>query len=173
MGFFLLVADWGSRYGIGNAFVQLDDAGIYLSSLSITILLSTLATIGIILFALVVTFAILLGQCQKSLPGPGVKVPDPCASFALNGELNNLQGWTLPSECQDFVARYVDSGQYSLDFSLAVDAGRQYLKPIVNEGDGLDMIVLDIDDTCISHVPYYRDHHFGYRILSYAWKTHS
>ncbi|KAH8941322.1 hypothetical protein BDL97_14G031700 [Sphagnum fallax] len=159
-------SDWGSRYGIGTAFVQLDDAGIYLSSLSITILLSTLGTIGIILFALVVTFAILLGHCQKSLPGPGVTVPDPCASFVLNGELNNLQGWIVPSECQDFVAHYVDSGQYSLDFSRAVDAGRQYLKPIVNEADGLDMIVLDIDDTCISHVPYYRDHHFGAELFN-------
>ncbi|CAM6028946.1 unnamed protein product [Sphagnum balticum] len=86
---------------------------------------------------------------------------DSCASFRLNGELNNLQGWIVPSECEHFVTQYVDSGQYLVDFAVGVDAGKQYLKPIVLEGDGLDLIVLDIDDTCLSHIPYYRDHHFG------------
>jgi len=163
-------ADFGSRYGFGNAYVQLDDAGIYLSSLSVTILLSALATLGIILFTLVITFAVLLGQCQKSQPEV-VKSPDSCASFRLNGELNNLQGWIVPPECEHFVTQYVDSGQYLVDFAVGVDAGKQYLKPIVLEGGGLDLIVLDIDDTCLSHIPYYRDHHFGYISFFLCWEN--
>ncbi|KAH9543176.1 hypothetical protein CY35_13G049300 [Sphagnum magellanicum] len=164
-------SDFGSRYGFGNAYVQLDDAGIYLSSLSVTILLSALATLGIILFTLVITFAVLLGQCQKSQPEV-VKSPDSCASFRLNGELNNLQGWIVPPECEHFVTQYVDSGQYLVDFAVGVDAGKQYLKPIVLEGGGLDLIVLDIDDTCLSHIPYYRDHHFGAELFNEtSWDT--
>jgi hypothetical protein len=154
------VAAYGSRYGFGNTYVQVDDTGIYLSSLAVTIVLSALATIGILLFTLVVTLAIMLGQCQDK--PVVVNKPNRCESFALNGELNNLQNWMLPQECVDHAANYVDSGQYYVDFALAIDAARTYLRSVVVESDGFDMVVLDLDDTMLSSLPFLRDHHFGY-----------
>lgn len=150
---------YGSRYGFGNTYVQVDDTGIYLSSLAVTIVLSALATIGILLFTLVVTLAIMLGQCQDK--PVVVNKPNRCESFALNGELNNLQNWMLPQECVEHAANYVDSGQYYVDFALAIDAARTYLRSVVVESDGFDMVVLDLDDTMLSSLPFLRDHHFG------------
>lgn len=56
---------------------------------------------------------------------------------------------------------YVDSGQYFLDFALAVDAARTFLRGVVAESDGWDMVVLDLDDTMLSSLPLLRKHHFG------------
>lgn len=120
-----------------------------------------MATIGILLFTLVVTLSIMLGQCQDK---PVVlNKPDFCSSFALNGELNNLQHWIVPQDCTSQAESYVDSGQYYVDFALAVDAARTYLREVVVESDGWDMVVLDLDDTMLSSLAYYRQHHFGYK----------
>lgn len=150
---------YGSRYGFGNTFVQTDDTGLYLSSLAVTIVLSALATLGILLFTVVVTLSIMLGQCHDK---PIVlDKPNQCASFALNAEVNNLQNWTLPQDCISNAELYVDSGQYDLDFTLAIDAARTFLRTAVVEPDGWDMVVLDLDDTMLSSLPLLREHHFG------------
>lgn len=151
---------FGSRYGFGNTYVQIDDTGIYLSSLAVTIVLSALATLGILLFTVVVTLSILLGQCQdKPLI---VDQPNQCASFALNAEVNNLQNWTLPQDCITNAQVYIDSGQYYLDFATSIDAARSFLRAaVVDESDGLDMVILDLDDTMLSSLPLLRQQHFG------------
>lgn len=151
---------YGSRYGFGNTYVQIDDTGIYLSSLAVTIVLSALATLGILLFTVVVTLSILLGQCQDK--PIAVENPNQCASFALNAELNNLQNWTLPQDCVTNAQLYVESGQYYLDFAHAVDAAQAFLRAAVTESaDGRDMVILDLDDTMLSSLPLLRQHHFG------------
>lgn len=151
---------FGSRYGFGNTYVQIDDTGIYLSSLAVTIILSALATLGIVLFTVVVTLSILLGQCQaKPLI---LDKPNQCISFALNAEVNNLQDWTLPQDCITNAQVYVDSGQYYLDFARAVDAAGDYLRVAVDgQSDGRDMVILDLDDTMLSSIPLLRQQHFG------------
>ena len=155
----VLCAVFGSRYGFGNTFVQIDDMGIYFSSLAVTIILSALATLGILLFTVVVTLSIMLGQCQDK---PIVlDKPNQCASFALSAEVNNLQNWTLPQDCIKNAELYVDSGQYELDFTLAVDAARTFLGSAVVETDARNMVVLDLDDTMLSSLPLLREHHFG------------
>lgn len=146
---------YGSRYGFGNAYIQVDDLGVYLSSVAVTLLTGVMAIIGIILFTLVVTLAVMLGKCQKK------PVSNSCASFSLNAETNNLQGYLLPQECEGFVAGYVGSGQYYSDFAVAVEAARTYLNAIQANEDGKDLIVLDIDETSLSNMPYYIAHHYG------------
>ncbi|EFJ37727.1 hypothetical protein SELMODRAFT_139413 [Selaginella moellendorffii] len=169
-----LLSRRGSEFG--NRYVQIDDAGIYLSSLAVTILLSSVATIGILLFTLVVTLSVMLGSCQSQPMllhgswGEMIRAPpcrqeeargNPCESFRLNAEMNNLQGWLLPRECSSYVGNYMVNGQYLLDVEAAVGAARSYLEAIAPGGDGLDAIVLDIDDTVLSNVPYYTEHQFG------------
>jgi len=146
---------YGSRYGFRNAYFEVDDLGVYLSSVAVTVLMAVMATIGIILFTLVVTLAVMLGKCQKA------PLPNPCASFALNTELNNLQGLLVPQDCKSFVATYVDSGQYLTDFAVAVEAARTYLNTIDAGDDGMDLVVLDIDETALSNVPYYVVNNYG------------
>ncbi|KAG0589917.1 hypothetical protein M758_1G054800 [Ceratodon purpureus] len=146
---------YGSRYGFGNAYFEVDDLGVYLSSVAVTVLMACMATIGIILFTLVVTLAVMLGKCQKA------PLPNTCASFTLNAEMNNLQGYLLPQECESFVANYVGSGQYHTDFTVAVEAARSYLTTIEAGDDGRDLVVLDIDETALSNMPYYIANHYG------------
>lgn len=138
----------------------MDETGVYLSSLAVTIILSALATLGILLFTVVVTLSIVLGQCHDR-PVTANK-PNQCASFALSAEVDNLQNWTLPQDCITNAALYVNSGQYDLDFSLAIDAARAFLRSSVADvSDGRDLVALDLDDTMLSSLPLLRDHHFG------------
>lgn len=144
-----------AAFGLRNAFFQVDDVGVYFSRVAITVAIGIVGTIGIILLTLVVTLALGLGKCHKH---PRV---NSCASFNLNSEINNLQGYFLPPECSSFVARYVDSGQYYVDFAVAVEAARQYLNTLQIQHDGRDLVVLDIDETSLSNMPYYARHHYG------------
>jgi hypothetical protein len=145
-------AGFRSRTGFGSAYFQVDDLGVYLSSVAVTVLM---ATVGVILLTLVVTLAVLLGKCPKQ------SLPSSCASFSLNGEMNNLQGYVLPRECESFVARYVDSGQYYADFALAVQAARLYLNTIQAGEDRRDIVIFDVDETSLSNMPYYVAHSYG------------
>lgn len=152
-------SEFGSRYGFGNTYVQIDDTGIYLSSLAVTIILSAVATLGIVFFTLVVTLAVMLGQCEDK---PKIlEKPNQCASFALSAEVYNLRNWTLPQDCITNAEIYIGSGQYYVDFALAIDAARTYLRSVVVESDGRDLLVLDLDDTMLSSLPLLRLHHFG------------
>ncbi|PKI30877.1 hypothetical protein CRG98_048732, partial [Punica granatum] len=47
-------------------------------------------------------------------------------------------------------------GQYERDTELVVDEILSYVDGIVLPGDGMDAWVLDVDDTCISNVAYYK-----------------
>jgi len=152
-------AAYGSRYGFRNAYVEVDDLGVYLSSLAVTVLMAVMAILGIILFTLVVTLAVMLGKCQKA------PLPNACASFALNAEMNNLQGYLVPQECESFVATYVDSGQYLTDFAVAVESARTYLNTIEAGEDGMDLVVLDIDETALSNMHYYSVNNYGWVFL--------
>ncbi|KAG0618248.1 hypothetical protein M758_4G048700 [Ceratodon purpureus] len=144
-----------SRNSFGNPHFQVDDLGIHLSSAAVNFLMGTVVTIGTVLFTLVVTLAVLLGKCQKP------SLPASCASFSLNAEVNNLQGFPLSEKCVNFVARYVDSGQYHSDFAVAVEAARSYLNTIEPDQDGLDIVIFDIDETSLSNMQYYAAHNYG------------
>lgn len=133
---------------------------MYLSTVAIKVLVGTVLAVGIILVTLVVTLALALGKYQKH-PRPSL-----CASYNLNVEVNNLPDIRRPPECASFIAKYVNSGQYSYDFAVAVDAARQYLNTFQVNPDGRDLIVLDIDETSLSTIPYYAAHHWGYAISS-------
>lgn len=106
-----------------------------------------------------VTLAVMLGQCEDK---PKIlEKPNQCASFALSAEVYNLRNWTLPQDCITNAEIYIGSGQYYVDFALAIDAARTYLRSVVVESDGRDLLVLDLDDTMLSSLPLLRLHHFG------------
>ncbi|KAJ7570311.1 hypothetical protein O6H91_01G114500 [Diphasiastrum complanatum] len=158
-----LLSTRGSDFG--NRYIQADDSGLYLSSLAVTILVSSAATIAILLLTLIVTLSLMLGACQVepelNLPTYRVHPPNFCASFTRNVEVNNLNGWSLPKDCESFVSEYINGGQYYSDIEKTVKVVTDYLTSVVLEANTLDALVLDVDETALSNVPYYAAH--GYR----------
>eukprot|EP00245_Coleochaete_scutata_P005896 TRINITY_DN19881_c0_g2_i1.p1 TRINITY_DN19881_c0_g2~~TRINITY_DN19881_c0_g2_i1.p1 ORF type:complete len:287 (-),score=42.18 TRINITY_DN19881_c0_g2_i1:192-1052(-) len=92
---------------------------------------------------------------------PGARAGVHCASEYLNSESGNFQKWVLTERCEGFVTTYVTGGRYALDFGNAVALAKMYYASQELAGDGLDVIVLDIDETALSNMPYYRFHRYG------------
>lgn len=86
-----------------------------------------------------------------------------CLSWRVAVEANNIvQGWrTVPPQCFRFIEHYMVGGQYDQDVNLIVDQIISYAKGIMVAGDGKDAWVLDVDDTCISNLLYYKAKRYG------------
>lgn len=86
-----------------------------------------------------------------------------CLSWRLAVEANNMRSWrTVPTQCSRYVESYMIGGQYDKDVELIVDQIMSYIDEIVVSGDGMDAWILDIDDTCISNIYYYKAKRYGY-----------
>ncbi|CAI0423586.1 unnamed protein product [Linum tenue] len=94
-----------------------------------------------------------------------------CLSWRLGAETNNVRGWwTVPAQCCGYIQAYMaGSGQYQRDVDLIVDQIMGHASNVAasiatgaagDEGgggdDGLDAWVLDVDDTCLSNMLYYK-----------------
>ncbi|XP_010517161.1 PREDICTED: acid phosphatase 1-like [Camelina sativa] len=85
-----------------------------------------------------------------------------CLSWRLGVETNNVRLWRIvPLQCLRYVEVYMLAGQYDRDVQLIVDQIKFYLNEIVLPGDGMDAWILDVDDTCLSNVFYYRLKRYG------------
>ncbi|KAG6501970.1 acid phosphatase 1-like isoform X2 [Zingiber officinale] len=84
-----------------------------------------------------------------------------CLSWRMAVEANNAQGWrTVPPQCVGHVERYMLGGQYGSDVAAVADQIAIYLGGSA-AADGKDAWILDVDDTCLSNLPYYKEKHFG------------
>jgi hypothetical protein len=84
-------------------------------------------------------------------------------SWRLAVEANNVRAWrTVPSQCLRYVEAYMREGQYDRDLDLIVDQVLSYINEIDPSNDGMDAWILDVDDTCISNLLYYREKRYGY-----------
>ncbi|KAF8041726.1 hypothetical protein BT93_A0357 [Corymbia citriodora subsp. variegata] len=122
---------------------------------------------------LVVELLILLAICPKAIFGKlgchsrPSDVPPPdgngyCLSWRLAVEANNMRAWrTVPPQCQRHVESYMTGGQYYQDIDLIIKQVTAYADGITMSGDGMDAWVLDIDDTCISNMLYYKGKRYG------------
>ncbi|WOL06834.1 acid phosphatase 1-like [Canna indica] len=85
-----------------------------------------------------------------------------CLSWRVAVEANNARGWRIvPSQCVRYVENYMLGGQYSSDVDAVVDQMASYLEGVAVEDGEKDAWILDVDDTCLSNLPYYRERHFG------------
>ncbi|KAI4324547.1 hypothetical protein MLD38_030027 [Melastoma candidum] len=85
-----------------------------------------------------------------------------CLSWRLAVEANNLRAWrTVPLQCLHHVESYVTGSQYERDIDLIVDQIGSYVDGIEMLGDGMDAWILDVDDTCVSNLLYYRGKRYG------------
>ncbi|XP_057971395.1 acid phosphatase 1-like [Malania oleifera] len=87
-------------------------------------------------------------------------------------ESNSVRAWrTVPHRCMPHIQRYYTSGgaaeddqqgrRYERDVDLVVEEIKEYANGVVVSDDGMDAWVLDVDDTCISNLPYYQSRRFG------------
>ncbi|XP_011018959.1 PREDICTED: acid phosphatase 1-like isoform X1 [Populus euphratica] len=94
-------------------------------------------------------------------------IPEGAASDYLSWRLaaetpNNVSAWrTVPSQCLTYVEAYMLEGQYGRDLDLIVDQVLSYINEIDPSNDGMDAWILDVDDTCISNLIYYREKRYG------------
>ncbi|KAK9124793.1 hypothetical protein Sjap_014395 [Stephania japonica] len=90
-----------------------------------------------------------------------------CLSWRLAVEANNARAWrTVPPTCHDYVGSYMTGGQYQRDLDMVVQQITAYITTEVqlsnnNNSASLDAWILDVDDTCLSNVLYYRRKRFG------------
>ncbi|XP_039161808.1 acid phosphatase 1 isoform X1 [Eucalyptus grandis] len=83
-------------------------------------------------------------------------------SWRLAVEANNMSAWrTVPPQCQRHVESYMTGGQYEQDLKLTVDQVTTYANGITVSNDGMDAWILDIDDTIISNMLYYKRKRYG------------
>ncbi|XP_058743270.1 acid phosphatase 1-like isoform X1 [Vicia villosa] len=75
---------------------------------------------------------------------------------------NNVRPWkTVPARCYKHVENYILDGQYELDMNIIVDEIIFYAKSQIPVPSNKDAWILDVDDTCISNIPYYKNKRFG------------
>ncbi|KAJ4832539.1 hypothetical protein Tsubulata_000100 [Turnera subulata] len=85
-----------------------------------------------------------------------------CLSWRLGVEANNVRAWrTVPAQCFRYVETYMIGGQYDRDIGLIVEQILSYANQIYLSDDGMDAWILDVDDTCISNLLYYRGKRYG------------
>ena len=94
---------------------------------------------------------------------PADSVPNDCLSWRLAVEANNVRGWrTVPVHCLHYIETYMIDGQYEQDVKYIVEQIESYVSDLVVADDGMDAWILDVDDTCLSNIFYYKGKKYGY-----------
>ncbi|CAJ1951066.1 unnamed protein product [Sphenostylis stenocarpa] len=122
-------------------------------------------------FVLFVATALVASQCQgasfRSFPlkmkteyGDESYTEIRCASWRLAAEALNIFGWeTIPEECVNATAKYIEGKQYRSDSKTVNQQAHFFARSLdVRENDA---IVFSIDGTVLSNVPYYSQHGYG------------
>ncbi|KAG8377149.1 hypothetical protein BUALT_Bualt09G0138500 [Buddleja alternifolia] len=113
---------------------------------------------------------VILAICSKAVnskpywwPSDKGEASGYCLSWRLAVEANNIRAWrTVPPQCSHHVESYMIAGQYQRDLNLIVDSISAYLDSLTPlSNDGFDAWILDVDDTCISNLFYYRRKRYG------------
>ncbi|XP_074571517.1 acid phosphatase 1-like [Curcuma longa] len=87
-----------------------------------------------------------------------------CLSWRVAVEANNARAWSsVPPTCVGYVEDYMLRGQYQRDLDTVTYQIFAYLNNTINvaAADGMDAWVLDVDDTILSNLLYYKGKHYG------------
>jgi hypothetical protein len=129
-----------------------------MTSFTATIFLASLAILGILLITLLVSLAIMLQSCQ-SKNGGAIDLQNTndyysyCRVHSLHAELNSLEEYDIPNICRDLAIHYIKGGQYAKDLNLIMSMIDDYFKSLRRSENGLDVVLIDIDDMIASN-PY-------------------
>ena len=143
---FSLGTELGSHY----------ESGFYMTSFAATIFIGALVAVGILLITLLIALTVMLQSCQSKSSGV-VEVRktsddyNDCKAFALYAELNSLQADEFPSFCRISAIQYIRAGQYARDLNSTMWLVQNYFSSITPQNDGLDVVLVDIDDILTSN----------------------
>ncbi|KAL5991363.1 hypothetical protein ACLOJK_012271 [Asimina triloba] len=85
-----------------------------------------------------------------------------CLSWRVAVEANNVRAWpTVPAQCLEYIETYMMQGQFEQDVGMVVGQIAEYMKDLMPAADGKDAWILDVDDTCLSNLIYYKGKRFG------------
>eukprot|EP01018_Ginkgo_biloba_P026646 Gb_19056 [translate_table: standard] len=83
-------------------------------------------------------------------------------AWRLSVETNNARDWeTIPPNYKSHVARYMTRGQYMSDSRAVIDEAINYVNALTVDSNAKDAWILDVDDTALSTIPYWRNHLWG------------
>ncbi|XP_018821686.1 uncharacterized protein At2g39920 isoform X2 [Juglans regia] len=136
-------SEMGSRYVM--------ESGFYMTSFAATIFIASLVTVGVLLITLLIALTVMLQSCQSKSSGvveiqKTVNDYNGCKFFALYAELNIFEADEIPSTCQAFAIWYIKAGQYAKDLNATMLVVENYFSSITPPNDGLDVVLMDIDD---------------------------
>ncbi|KAK7379340.1 hypothetical protein VNO80_04798 [Phaseolus coccineus] len=123
----------------------------FMKSFTATIFVASLVTLGVLLITLVISLVIMLQSCQSKSSGviELLNINDYysyCRLYSLHAELNNLEGYNLPTICRNLAVQYIKGGQYARDLDLTMSVIEDYFKNVTPLKGGLDVVLMDIDD---------------------------
>jgi|UniRef100_A0A2N9H2P9 hypothetical protein len=132
------------------------ESGIYMTSFAATIFIGALVAVGILLITLLIALTVMLQSCQNQSSGvvEVLKTSDDyidCKVFALYAELNSLEADEFPSFCRVLAIQYIRAGQYARDLNSTIQLVQNYFSSITPKNDGLDVVLIDIDDILSSN----------------------
>ncbi|CAJ1862258.1 unnamed protein product [Sphenostylis stenocarpa] len=127
------------------------ESGFFMKSFTATIFVASLVTLGVLLITLVISLVIMLQSCQSKSAGviELLNINDYysyCRVYSLFAELNNLEGYNLPTICRDLAVHYIKGGQYARELDLTMSVIDDYFKSVIPLKDGSDVVLMDIDD---------------------------
>ncbi|KAL5076346.1 hypothetical protein RYX36_015330 [Vicia faba] len=122
-----------------------------MSSFTATIFVVSLVTLGVLLITLLVSLVIMLQSCQSKSTGVIELVNmnnyySYCRVYSLHAEINRLERYDLPNICRDLTIHYIKGGHYAKELNLIVSMIDDYFKNLRPSDNGLDVVLLDIDD---------------------------
>ncbi|GAV56801.1 Acid_phosphat_B domain-containing protein [Cephalotus follicularis] len=140
-------SEMGSRYTV--------ESGFYMTSFAATIFIGGLISVGVIFITLLVALTVMLQSCQSRSSGV-VKLQLPtetynfCRIFAQHSEISNMEPDEFPSVCRDLAIEYIKEGKYARDLNISMWLTESYFSSITPLEDGLDVVLMDIDDILAS-----------------------
>lgn len=141
----------GSRYAM--------EMGFYMTPFAAIIFIAALVTVGVLLISLLVALAVMLQSCENRCAGvlDLSKSNDNysyCMIFSLHAELNRVDVNDFPEICKITAVYYVKEGQYLRDLNLTIGMAEDYFNKVKPLEDGLDLVLMDIDDFFPSRTHY-------------------
>ncbi|XP_039001827.1 acid phosphatase 1-like [Hibiscus syriacus] len=83
-------------------------------------------------------------------------------TWQLAVEANKVRGWrTVPAHCLHHIETYMTGGQYEQDVNYVVEQIQNYVAEVTVDEDAMDAWILDVDDTCVPNILYYKRKKYG------------
>ncbi|XP_068638056.1 uncharacterized protein At2g39920-like [Aristolochia californica] len=154
-----------SREGSATASGYVMESGFYITSFTATVFLAALITVGVLLITVMIALTVMLQSCQNKSSGliqleRASRDYNYCKVFVLHAEINGLGAYQFPESCKAHAIQYIEEGQYLLELNLTIEMATSYFSNIKPKVDGLDVILMDIDDIFISILVH---HNYGYQ----------